>query len=288
MQATTPSLTKPPLLFNPETGTITERFKNMLDLVGLVSERVFPEYDAYHLLNVDALLQKKCYRLEWDYFKDGGAPAFKMRFEQAEKFLDLDCSAQIKMLPQYVSEPVDAIVCSGVYPHSLPATLSKRLHGLHTSIEEQNLYYDVVYVLCKNEEISRLSEKYIKENFQEKFHGVTFRYIAANVETEIGATGLKKLKESARKLKKYVVLSDPSFAEKDFLNALKILTENTCLGVAAVPMSDWKRLMELYNYDEKKLGGYKKMVKAFAYSQWNIKARSVNIEASAFKAKRLT
>lgn len=276
---------KSPTLFDKANGEITPHFKQQLDLVGIVVKPHFPEYDSHHIVNVNEELQSNgCFQVDWDLYKKGEESAFKITYDQAVKFLDDDYSHKETQLPELTSELAEGIVCSGVYPDSLQATLTKRLNGLQLSIDENNLQYKVIYVLCKNEEIKKLSEEFINSEFKEKLDTTNFIYIVANTESNIGLTCLKKLKESYS-IKNYVVITDGTSAEKDFLTAKNVLSEETCLGIASAPIKDWKADMNLYGY-EKALGTQEKATIAFASSAWNFKARQVLTELSSYKVLR--
>ncbi len=45
-------------LFNPETGIISPRFKHQIELVGIVGDQHFPQYNVDHIYNVNETLEK--------------------------------------------------------------------------------------------------------------------------------------------------------------------------------------------------------------------------------------
>lgn len=228
-------------LFNLETGKINSLFKKQLDLVGIVSQQHFTNYDAYHILNVNQTLQGNgCFQTDYDFYKKGGVSAFKITYDQAKAFLDEEYSTRETLLPETIQQPIIGIMASGVFSDSLKSTLYKRLNGLKTSIDQKNLRYETVYVLCKDQKIKELSEKYIDEEWKKDLPNITFHYIISTSEQDVGLNCLIQLAQQPLNTTNYVVISDGTFADRDALVAQGSLKEANYCGLVSVPITDWK------------------------------------------------
>jgi len=255
-------------LFDRYTGEVTLDFKKQLDLIGIVSKQFFPEYEPNHIFNVNETLKTNgCFQRDYDYYKKGNKSNLKISYEQAKQYLDDDYLRKKTILPNPTSEIIDGVMLSGLDSNSLRGALHKRLNGLKESINARSLNFRRIYVWCNSKTIKTLSEEFIREHFKKEFDGIEFCYSTDDIEKSI--------------LKHYVLISDGTRNNVEFLHLQEVLKEHICLGIASVPI-DWKEEMNLYGY-ETALGSLEKATIAFASSSWNFKAHQVETELRAYK-----
>jgi hypothetical protein len=269
-------------LFNKTTGAISSEFKKQLELVNIVIEKgAFPDLDPYHLLNVDAVLQKNgCFQRDWDLYKKGGSSAFKIDFNQAKAFLDYDYSLYSTIMPRQKK------LASAIFQCGVEGTMRKRFRSLQESLN-QGYTYDSVHFITKDAPAKEEVEKLISEKYKETLQGMKTFFAVANSEIDIFEKGLKLLEPSSSLGKVYVIITDPTFAGKVEGITTRILQNRTCLGIASVPVNNWKEDIDGYGY-EKALGSFEKATIALASSAWNFKARQVHAEMEAYKVTALS
>lgn len=278
---------KPTPLFNPETGIATSDFQVQLERVGLVMKQHIDAFPANHAVNVcQTLHDAGCYQENFDHYKDGGDSAFHLNLDQAAAHLNHIYNARRKILPDESSTIMDGILCSGVSPSSIPATLAKRFRSLKASITEKNLNFERVYILCKNDEVKSCSRDFIEklQIIDQKFNRIDFTYIVANVDRNIGRTCVDMLHKRGGIENPYVVITDATSGQKDYLTATSVLTSSKCHGIALAPITNWIQEMNLYGYQEA-LGSYENAAIAWARTDWNFVTRRADLELSALNVK---
>lgn len=263
-------------LFDSQTGRIHDRFKRQLDLVGIVVEQHFKEYSNDHVLNVDYCLQNNgCFQRDWEIYKKGGDSAFKISDTQAQRFLD-DEYQEVQTYMPHQKNCKEAIFMGGVEP-----TLHKRFHSLIESMKE-GYQYEVLHFIAKDDQGKSDIQRLVEGQYKEALKGIHINIVVAHTDLGILEKGLKLLEDSQALGQEYAIISDSAFASKAEKDYTMLLPNRTCLGIASVPIKDWKFDMNLYGYVQA-LGNEQKATIAWARSRWNVIARQVNTEAQSFK-----
>lgn len=271
-------------LFDSNNGYITPRFKRQLELVGIVSKQFFPEYDPYHVINVDQHLQTNgCFQKDWDLYKNGGSSTFKITYAQATAFLDDEYSDREMIMPREKGNGAS----NAIFPCGVEATMRKRFISLRESIEK-GFKYDIIHFITLNttnaEEVKQIMTE---KQYQELLEGIKVNIVIAESNDNIFEKGLGMLAANPSLGNEYVIITDPTLAPKVEGIATSILKDRKCLGIASAPIKDWKIDMNLYGY-ESSLKSHESAVIAWASSAWNFKARQVNTEMKAYKTTHLS
>ncbi|GAB4234736.1 MAG: hypothetical protein Tsb0021_14090 [Chlamydiales bacterium] len=267
------------LLFHPESGMISPIFKRQLELVGTATEQFFLDYSPDHVVNVNELLNKKgWFQKDLDFYKKGGNnPMFKITFQQAVNFLEDEFSSTVTIMPRKKAVK-NAVFACGVEP-----TMHIRFNSLKVSLQE-GYEYKNIYFITKNEEAKEEALLLIKRDYESLLNGINFNFVIVNDDLNIFEKGLSTLGANGSLDEGYAIISDQTFATKVEMIANKVLPEKKCVGVAAVPIKDWKVDMKLYGYTETILGTFENATIAIALSLLNFKARKVDAEKKNYEA----
>ena len=274
--------------FFDKEGNITPKFKHQLDLVGLVSKAYFPAYDPYHIFNVNEHLQTKgCFQKDCEFYKNGGISIFQIDCQQAVAFLEDDYMDREDVMPREkaICDENGKYNCSAIFPCGVEAGMVKRFASLMASLKNGH-NYDIVHFIVKDAAAKTEAEELINKRYQDVIEGMKFEFIIADKDKDVFQTALANLSGKPSMSDNYVIITDPTFADKVERIAAEVLPNKKCLGIASVAVKDWKTDMNSYGYVEK-LGSMDKAVIAWASSAWNFKARQVNTELSSYKKTHL-
>lgn len=260
-------------LFDHKTGIISADFQKLLEIVNIVSEKHFQEYESNHVCNVlYALESAGCFKRNVEYYKEGGPLPFEITDEQAIRYLNKDYKKREVTMPRQKN------IESGLFQCGVEFTLHKNFQSLRVSLE-QKYTYNVIHFIAANETIKKNVETLIDSHYKSMLSEIKVEIIVANMELNFFETALKMLLESSLLGSNYALICDPLFKVKVEGISQSILIDQECLGVVCVPIKDWRDEMENY--------GYKDPIR-FVFSSLNFKTREANDCYIAFQAYTVT
>lgn len=269
----------PPSLFNLHTGKITPQFQRQLDICDIPLREHVSGFGKDHILNVNRVLQDKCFQKDCDFYKKGNTSnKLSLSHEQAVDFLEDEYRDRVDILPK-VKGPCDAIVGGGV-----EATMHKRFDAIKKALDS-GCKFDAIHFIVKDESDKHMVEKMIKESYGDAIGSSKINFVVANTDLNILETGLTSLSKQGILADRYVLVTEVLFASKTEDVARHILKEKTCNGVAATSIKDWRVEMNLYGYEEA-LGSQEKAAIAYASQRLSFKAGQTHSELTVYQANK--
>jgi hypothetical protein len=268
----------PDPLFNPHTGQITQRFQQQLNKSGIPVPS-HPTSRSGHITTVAThLLRNGCAQNNLNFYKEGRKSQLKLTYQQAVAFLADEYASRKEFMP-HKKELADAIfVWDGT------TDIDQCFIALIKSLEA-GCKYETIYFIVKNKDARDVIEERISAQYGQnlKSTGVSIDYVFANVERNIAATGLARLKNSGKLSENYTVITDLSLVTSILAFAYDLFKEKTCFGVAATPIKNWNVEMQLHGYTKELLGSLEKATIAWASYLWILKAEQVQKEFEAYQ-----
>lgn len=263
------------MLFDPATGMASKRFLNQLQLVGLISEQFFPNYDSNHVYNINQLLcDKECYQKDYNFYKNAGISKFNPTFAQSQAFIE-DAFQHLETIM-----PRDKQLADAVFVTAVPATMRYQFDALKESIEKGCSYETIHFIIKNSEEKKQL--RLLRTEYQNILSNIDINYVKIETNENALEFGLKALLNAKSLKNPYVIITHSTFAAKAEKIAISTLNSHTCIGIASVPEKDWKKDMENYGYNDP-LKTFEENLIARVSSLWNFIARQVDFEMKNFQ-----
>jgi len=241
-------------IVDPQTGIVNEYMQLQLKTVGLLPQ-------SYHIKDVDALLQERCFQRNYDLFRDGGTSNFDITPKQAVQSLELEYAQHKDTLPKEKVE-ADVIIPMGV---TTDVALKKRILIL-------SKLKALKYPLAK---IHFCGKKELSEPLPQEIESVPWDVVISDEEMDILEGCLHKLKLQTNYL--YVVADEP--LGRKMSEVVKVWSEGkgiNTLGYASFPETDYQNDIQAYGYNNEHLPTKEEQAVAFCKSSWNFHARSIH------------